>query len=75
MAEVFASLINANKRINGIQIGDHEIKIVHFADKTTVFLKDITGLDMIHIYENASSSKINFSKNQAFAAKFPLKYL
>ena len=34
-AEVLASFINANKRIKEIQIGDHEIKIVNFADDTT----------------------------------------
>ena len=28
--EVLASFINANKRIKGIQTGDHEIKIVIF---------------------------------------------
>ena len=31
-AEVLASFINTNKRIKLIQIGDHEIKIVNFAD-------------------------------------------
>ena len=35
-----ANLINADgKRIKGIQIGDHEIKIVNFIDNTTIFLK------------------------------------
>ena len=46
--------------IKGIQIGDNEIKVVNFADNTTVFLKDITCLNRIQIilklYENA---KIN----------------
>ena len=59
-AEVLASLINADKRINEIQIGDHEIKIVNFADNTTAFLRDITCLNWIQMilkpYENA---KIN----------------
>ena len=41
-AEVLANLINADKRIKGMQIGDHEIKIVNFADHTTIFLRDIT---------------------------------
>ena len=54
-AEVLASFINANKRIKGIQIGHHEIKIVSFADNITIFLKDV------------SSSKINFSKSQALS--------
>ena len=78
VAEVLASSINANKRIKGIQIGEDEIKIVNFADDTTIFLRDTTCLDRIQVilkvYEDASSSKINFSKSQV-SAKFPLKYL
>ena len=78
VAEVLASFINANKRITGIQIGDHGFKIVNFADDITIFLTDITCLKWIQLilklYEDASSSKINFSKNQA-SAQFPLKYL
>ena len=35
-AEVLANLINADKRIKGIQIGDHEIKIVNFTDYKTL---------------------------------------
>ena len=58
-AEVFASFINANKRIKGIQIGDHEIKTVNFADDFTIFLRDITCLNRIQlilkIYEDAST--------------------
>ena len=64
VAEVLASLINANKRIKGIEIGDHEIEIVNFADDTTIFLRNITCPDRIQvilkIYEDASSSTINF---------------
>ena len=37
-AEVLANFINADKRIKGIQTGDHEIKKVNFADNTTIFL-------------------------------------
>ena len=74
-AEVLASFINANKRIKRVQIGDHEIKIINFADDTTIFLKDINYLDRIQVIlkldEDASSSKINFSKSRA-SAKFPL---
>ena len=36
-ADILANFIDANKRIKGIQIGDHEIKIVNFADNTTIF--------------------------------------
>ena len=77
-AEILASFINATERIKRIQIGDYKIKTVNFANDTTIFLRDITCLDRIQLilklYEDASSSKINFSKNQA-SAKFPLKYL
>ena len=54
-AEVLANLINADKRIKGIQIGDHDIKIVNFADNTTIILRDITVISKP--YENA---KINW---------------
>ena len=59
-AEVLANLINADKRIKGIQLADHDIKIVNFADKTTIVLRDITCLSRRQViskpYENA---KIN----------------
>ena len=78
VAEALASFINVNKSIKGIQIVDHEIKIVNFADETTIFLTDIACLDRIQVilklYEDAFNSKINFSKSQA-TAKFPLKNL
>ena len=58
--EVLANLINADKRIKGIQIGDHDIKIVNFADNTTILLRHITCFNRIQMilkpYENA---KIN----------------
>ena len=75
--EVLANFINSNKRIKGIQIGDHEIEIVTFPDDATIFLRDITCLNRVQVilklYQDASSSKINFSKSQA-SAQFPLKY-
>ena len=43
-AQILANLINTNKTTKGIQIGDHEIKIVNFTDSTTIFLRDITCL-------------------------------
>ena len=94
--ETLASFINDNKRIKGTQIGgDHEIKIVDFAVETTILLRDITCLNRIQVilklYEDGSSSKINFWKSQAWwsgayrnridqtgqmkGSKFPLKYL
>ena len=49
VAYVFASFIDADKRIKGIQIGDREIKLVNFADEITFFLADITCLKRIHM--------------------------
>ena len=56
-AEALANLINADKRIKWEQIVDHDIKIVNFADNTTIFLRDITCFNRIQVilkpYENA----------------------
>ena len=49
VAEVLVNFINADKRIKGIQTGDHEIKIVNFTDNTTIFLRDITCLIRIQV--------------------------
>ena len=68
-AEVLANFIDANKRMKGVQIGDHEMKLVNFADDITIFLGDIICFNRIQVilklYEEDSSSKINFSKSQA----------
>ena len=37
VAEVLAIFIDGDTRIKGIQIGDQEIKVVNFADDTTIF--------------------------------------
>ena len=47
--DLLANLINADKRIKGIQIGDHQIKIVNFTDNTTIFIRDITCLNRIQV--------------------------
>ena len=47
--EVLVNLINADKRINRVQIGVHEIKIVNFADNTTILLRDITCLNRMQV--------------------------
>ena len=36
--EVLFIFINTDEMIEGTQIGDHDIKIVNFADNTTIFL-------------------------------------
>ena len=49
VAEVLVNFINADRRIKGIQRGDHEIKMVNFTDNTTIFLRDITCLNRIQV--------------------------
>ena len=48
-AEVVTNLINADKRIKRIQIGDHDIKIVSFTDNTIIFLRDFTCLNRVQV--------------------------
>ena len=48
-AEVLVNLINTDKRIKGIQVGEHDIKIVNFTGNTTVFMRDITCLNSIKV--------------------------
>ena len=52
--------------IKRIQIRDHETEIVNFADNNTIFVRNITCInsipEILKLYEDASSSKINFSK-------------
>ena len=71
-AEGLANFIIANTRIKAVQIGDREIKIVKFADGTTIFLRDIDSLfriqAILNLYEKAPSSKINLCKSQALWA-------
>ena len=64
VAEVPARFIYANKKIKGIEIGDHEIKITNFADNTTIFLRDIICLNRIQVILKLQAS-----------TQFPLKYL
>ena len=49
MAEVLANFINADRRIKGIEIGDHEIKTANFTDNITIFVRDITRLNRIQV--------------------------
>ena len=44
-----ANLINADKSIKGIRIGDHGIKLVNFTGNTTIFLRDIMCLNRIEV--------------------------
>ena len=49
VAEVLVNFINADKRIKEMQIRDHEIKIVNFAETTTISLRDITCFNRIQV--------------------------
>ena len=68
MTEVLAIFNDADTRIKGMQIGDHEIKIVNFAYGTTIFLQNFSCFTKIELVlelsQKSSSSKINFQKNQ-----------
>ena len=63
-------LINAETRIKGIQIGDHEIKIVNLADDTIISLRDFsypTKIELIlKLYGKVASSKVTFQKSRPF---------
>ena len=67
-AKALANFIDANKRMKGVQIRNHEIKLVNFADDITIFIGDTTCLNRIQVililYEEDSRSKINLSKSQ-----------
>ena len=56
-AEVLVNFVIADKRVKRVQIGSQEIKIVNFADDTTIFLRDIDCLNRIQtildLYEKA----------------------
>ena len=49
VVEVLAISTDADTRIKGIQIGDHEIKIINFADGTTIFLRDFSCLTKLEL--------------------------
>ena len=48
-AEALANFIDVDKSTKRIQIGDHEIITVNFADDTTIFVRDITWLNRIQM--------------------------
>ena len=55
--EQLASFINADKGITGIQIRDCEIKIVNFAENTTILFRDITCLSRIQAISKLGKCK------------------
>ena len=61
---------DADTRIKGIQIGDHEIKIANFAYDITIFLRDfsfLTKMELIlELSQKSSSSETNFQKARPY---------
>ena len=61
VAKVLAHYFDNDVIIKSVQVGDHEIKTVNFADETTIFLGDVNCVDRIQhilkIYEKDSRSK------------------
>ena len=69
--EVLASAIRQPKEINGIHIGQEEVKLSLFADDTIIYtenLKDATTerLEWIHEFGKVAGYKINAQKSVAF---------
>ena len=50
VGQVCLLFINADKRVKGIQIGDHEIKKVNFTDNTTIFFRNIPCLNRVKLF-------------------------
>ena len=59
VAYVFANFTDADKRIKGMQIGEHKTKLVNFANEITFLLGDITCVNRIQVilklFQKASS--------------------
>ena len=69
--EVFATAIREEKEINGIQIGNEEVKLSLFADDTILYIenpKDSTRklLELINEYSKFAGYKTNTQKPLAF---------
>ena len=64
--EVVSHYIDHGMRIKGVSTGDHEIKIINFANDAFIFLCDVNYLTrlqhILKLYEKASKSKIKLSK-------------
>ena len=62
--------VDGDTRIKGIQMEDHETKILKFADDTTIFLRDFSCFTktelILELSKEFSSTKIFFSKNQTY---------
>ena len=64
--EILSNAIERSREIEGIQIDPNKsIKITHYADDTTVFVKDVRSVhrlfDLLQQFENCSGLRINQS--------------
>ena len=73
IAESITRAINANGSIQGMMIGDHEIKLSQFADDTMLALEDTeqsweaTKVEL-HLYSLAAGQLLNVTKTEAVLA-------
>ena len=67
--ELLARAIKTHDRINGIIIGNHEVKTTMYADHTTVFLRDTESisylLKLLDQFKPVSGLEVNASKTEA----------
>ena len=67
--ELLARAIKTHDRINGIIIGNHEVKTTMYADHTTVFLRDTESisylLKLLDQFKTVSGLEVNASKTEA----------
>ena len=69
VAEVLSIFIDVNTNIIGIQIGDHEMVVVDFADDTTIFLRNFSFLTKIELVLELcdTTQKMKFSIKDFFS--------
>ena len=70
VAEVLSLHIIENEKIDGLKLGDLEIKIDQFADDTRLFLKNKKSLkealNVLNLFHKMSDLKVNNEKSEAF---------
>ena len=70
-AEILARSVNDNSSIKGIRLFGTEVKLLNYADDTTIFLDGSPGslrevVDTFHALRAASGLKVNFEKSYLF---------
>ena len=68
--EILSIQIRHSTQINGIQMGENEIKVINYADDTTIFLNDLedakTLFKILKQFEKLSGLAINRNKSEGF---------